>query len=383
MTSQSIFFLKTSIKELLFLFWFVLDFIFIILKIKGKSIQTFDMAIVKLDALGDLFISIEALSQLISNNKKVIVIVDEKYVEILKSFYSCEIIGINKRKFVSNIFYRYVQISKFTSIVSRIVINCNISRPDFASDPIVGAIKSEFKIGFESDFVNSKKIAKNLYLNQYSKLVSFDHSEHEIVKIERLLSALNYSLKQGHYNLLHQLNDKAYDGYFVVVLGAGKKGREWDYKNYIKIIKYILSNSSLKCVILGTKNDILTQKNIIDSLSVSASVTGMAGSSNINQYVNFIKNSSLVVCNESSALHISEFYKKQCLCICGGGHYNRFAPYPLMSNSKSIILSHKMDCFNCNWNCKYVSIDKDVPPCISKVNISDAYTALDLMLKHV
>ena len=40
-----------------------------------------------------------------------------------------------------------------------------------------------------------------------------------------------------------------------------------------------------------------------------------------------------------------------------------------------------MDCFNCNWRCRYFIKDNDPAPCIEKISVEEVFAALKLLLK--
>jgi len=68
------------------------------------------------------------------------------------------------------------------------------------------------------------------------------------------------------------------------------------------------------------------------------------------------------------------------VCILGGGHFGRFAPYPGHLTNKPTCIFEKMDCYNCNWDCKFKTAENIPYPCISGVSLDKVWqTVLQLL----
>jgi hypothetical protein len=68
----------------------------------------------------------------------------------------------------------------------------------------------------------------------------------------------------------------------------------------------------------------------------------------------------------------------------GGGHYGRFMPYDIENKTKKshpVAITHQMDCFNCNWRCRYFIKDNEPAPCIEKISVEEVFAALQPLLK--
>jgi len=53
----------------------------------------------------------------------------------------------------------------------------------------------------------------------------------------------------------------------------------------------------------------------------------LAGKTTIAQLVELIRNASLLIGNDSAAIHMAAATQTPSVCILGGGHYGRFLPY--------------------------------------------------------
>lgn len=311
--------------------------------------------------MGDLFIALEFILNCF-RKYNAILITDEKYIPLIKKFCNGNFIGVNPNKYTNNLVYRLDVIKNITSLTADISLNLNISRPNLISDSIAFHILACKKIGFASDFVNSGYIPSLIYNKYYTELFKSDLNLHEIKKLSIVYDYLNISISR--INFKSTTSSNIIDNkYISIVLGAGKAGRIWSYSNYIDIINFLISEYDYKIYLLGTSADINDEKKILSAFD--SRVLGRCGKTSLIEYVDIISNSSLVISNESSAAQIAHFFKVKAVCILGGGHFGRFVPFS--SDTTVVPVYNKLPCYNCNWNCKYVSIDYSSAPCISSI----------------
>ena len=88
--------------------------------------------------------------------------------------------------------------------------------------------------------------------------------------------------------------------------------------------------------------------------------------------------SSAKVCitMDSGPAHIAIAVNAPLICIIGGGHYKRFSPYGDPSRFRAA--TEELDCFYCNWNCKY-----GTPFCVKDISIETVIKEIDSLLKIV
>lgn len=102
-----------------------------------------------------------------------------------------------------------------------------------------------------------------------------------------------------------------------------------------------------------------------------------AGAVTLVELVELIAKSKLVISNETSAVHIAAATRTPVICIQGGGHFDRFTPYPNQADFKPICVYETMPCYNCNWECPFMNEESHTYPCISAVSVNQVW----LMLK--
>lgn len=88
----------------------------------------------------------------------------------------------------------------------------------------------------------------------------------------------------------------------------------------------------------------------------------LCGQTTIAELIELIKEADLIVAAENGVFHFAATMGKGAICIAGGGHWRRFVPWPIVTNSR--VFTNKLECFGCNWSCIRSSVDciLDVSP---------------------
>jgi hypothetical protein len=59
-------------------------------------------------------------------------------------------------------------------------------------------------------------------------------------------------------------------------------------------------------------------------------------------------------------------------------------PYDIDSKTEKSLpvpLIHQMDCFGCNWRCRYFIKGNEPAPCIEKISVEEVFAALQPLIK--
>ena len=154
----------------------------------------------------------------------------------------------------------------------------------------------------------------------------------------------------------------------IVVGPFGKNPiRSWpDYK-WAQLISKHPDNPVLIC---GAEKDYTQGEKIIKQVAHPA-VFNLCGRITLRQLGALLKRARLCVGAESAAGHISAAVGCPHVIIIGGGHFGRFMPY----SPKTTLVYLPMDCYNCNWRCKY-----DQVHCISQIQVETVDMAMRRIL---
>jgi len=154
----------------------------------------------------------------------------------------------------------------------------------------------------------------------------------------------------------------------VIFPGAGASKRNWEADKFLSLIRLILTHTSQSVYIAGGHQELLLAAYLVKNLPAGG-VNNLTGKTSLLQMIELIDNAALVISCETSAVHIAAATETKSICILGGGHFNRFMPYSENQHGKPLCVFEKMDCYNCNWNCKFYSHETEPYPCIADIDL--------------
>ncbi|MBC8052884.1 MAG: glycosyltransferase family 9 protein [Sphingobacteriaceae bacterium] len=160
----------------------------------------------------------------------------------------------------------------------------------------------------------------------------------------------------------------------VLFPGSSFHKRNWEKKRFLEIIKRLLLHTSEPIIIAGGPLETELASYLIDNLPEGSNVINKAGKLGLVDFISMVANSKLLITNETSAVHIAASCQTKSICILGGGHFNRFTPYPEAINYELSCVYYEMPCFNCDWVCKFITEPDDPFPCISNIDIENVWS---------
>lgn len=168
------------------------------------------------------------------------------------------------------------------------------------------------------------------------------------------------------------------DPYFVLVPGAGSPLRKWPPEHFARLAERISRETGWEGVLCGGPSDAALAAEIQRLSAVE--IKSCIGRFSLEESVQLIRDARLVVGNETGAVHIAACTRTPCVSITGGGHYNRFVPYPA-DVAGPVAASFEMPCFNCNWHCIYPHRAGEPAPCVAGVSIDTVWSKIEDVLR--
>lgn len=156
--------------------------------------------------------------------------------------------------------------------------------------------------------------------------------------------------------------------------GAGVSKRSWEAEKFLALIKLIQKHTGQPVHLVGGPAEIQIGDYLTENLPPN-SVDNLIDKTSLPQLIELISKSALIIANETSAIHIAAATQTKAVCILGGGHFGRFAPYPDYMQSKPLCVHEPMECFNCNWNCIFKNSENGPYPCISNISLEKVWQA--------
>jgi ADP-heptose:LPS heptosyltransferase len=166
----------------------------------------------------------------------------------------------------------------------------------------------------------------------------------------------------------------------VIFTGAGNFKRSWEKGKFLQLIKLIQSNSNQSIYLAGGAEDFEARAYLAGNLPPK-SIINLIGKTSLPQLVDVIGNAALVIANETSVIHIAAATQTKAVCILGGGHFERFAPYPNPTQNKPVCVFEKLECYYCNWDCKFQTNATEPFPCISILTVEQVWQQVSPLLQ--
>lgn len=235
----------------------------------------------------------------------------------------------------------------------------------FANDGLAALACARQVVGFTSDTERIDKKYKKKTDRFYTRLIELPQETYfEFDRTKYFFSTfLNEPL---HINGPAIDCGKERSNHVVIFPGAGVVKRSWEREKFLELIRSIIENNQNPVYLAGGPAEMEMAGYLIANLP-PGNVTNLVAKTSLSQLIALIGTAQLLVSNETSAIHIAAAAKTPSVCILGGGHFGRFAPYPDYMDYQPICVYDKMECFNCNWNCIYQTPANSPYPCISIV----------------
>ncbi|HTW94343.1 MAG TPA: glycosyltransferase family 9 protein [Tepidisphaeraceae bacterium] len=168
----------------------------------------------------------------------------------------------------------------------------------------------------------------------------------------------------------------------LIFPGASMPIRRWPAENFAAVVRWLHQRTGWRFWICGGREEYGLFATFLD-LCRDIPVENLIGQTSLIDLAVLIKSSRLVISNETSAIHFAAAMDVPGVAILGGGHFGRFLPYPARpsrSSSTQLPVFHPMECFHCEWHCKYRIHSSKPAPCILLVEVAAVQAAIEHVL---
>lgn len=169
----------------------------------------------------------------------------------------------------------------------------------------------------------------------------------------------------------------------------------WPAENYAKLIDEIVEKYDIDICLSGGKADSIICQRVLEKVINKSRVYNYVGNTDFKQWITLIGRSELVVCNDSSPMHIAVATGRPCVCI--GGQWEGSCYYPYIVDElreddilPKVVLGEKLPCYYCtlttqgrmgNPECKESIERAEAYPCIRNVKYNDVWEMVSLSLE--
>lgn len=208
------------------------------------------------------------------------------------------------------------------------------SRNINSHDTLIRNCISTEKVGVINDSYNSylKKSAK-ISDGWFTKLLDPEilPYDFEYIRNRKIIAAFTgvpseEVEKTENINLPVTLKEMVPKSGIVLFHGASSEKKRWHPDNWITLFREFPSSEIVLC---GGGQEVDQGKYLAKKLaSFGHDVDDQTGTTTLEQMIDFIGNSKILLTNETMAVHIAFLCKTPALVITNGNHYLRFHPYP-------------------------------------------------------
>ncbi len=361
-------------------------FKFLSLFLKKSRLTGNNILFINTGQIGDLIISsvIFDNSSLFETGINLYFLINNSYIDLFHDYSgSIKILKWNYNLYKYNPFYRVQFLLRLHRIGFKKTINLTAAR-GITNDELALLSGAQEVICLNSNWKYLKKLFGKKMDSLYNKILNFDsNSEFEKhVAAIKILTDVNPEIntmvyinrdteKRVEKLLKGFMPDHANSSFITIAPMTDLSVKNWSITNYYKLIDNILSMYDLRVLLIGSnkQHDILER---LTNLNKSR-VINLAGKFTLIESAAIVKISILFIGNDSGFTHIAKALNKKYIGIIGGGSYYYFFPYN--SSPNEALLYSKMDCFGCEWKCKF-----DKPYCHHNVSVDDVMKAIKKFL---
>ena len=296
------------------------------------------LLIVKIDAIGDYMLHrgfFESTREVFPKHK--IVYCGQQLVKhIAETFDSNlidEFIWIDRSKLALDLPYRWAVMRRFRRAGFGTVINPTFTRDFRIDDLIVRSAKAPVAIGFDGEMYSGKMNAaqKSIADRYYTRLVHVtDENWFEFDRLRAFFTeALNHKvqLERPHIQPVVSMPPGMPDQYVVFFPGASAEFRQWPAERFAEIGEFIHEQTGLAILITGGPGDQVLAKRIMQA-GRKAHYTDLTGKTKLSELISLLHKSTLLLSNETGAVHMAAALSVPTVVISNGNHFGRFNPYP-------------------------------------------------------
>lgn len=373
------------------LFLLVLDSLTLVLVLHSKHTET--VLLIRLDAIGDFILWLDSAQHFkkIYPDKKIILLGNKVWTDLAKKLpYWDEVWPLDRQKFNRNPLYRLDFLRKIRKAGFEVVIQPTYSKEFLYGDAIVRISGARKRVGSIGDCSNIRPLEKRISDKFYTRLIpATPHPLMELKRNAEFMCGLGMSMEaglpdlslaiKGVKNPLDNLSD-----YYVLFPGASWSGKQWPITCFAAMTDKIYRQGRLTAVVCGSPDEQGLAESLVSHINVP--VMNMTGKTNLVELSVIIKDASFLVGNDTSAVHFAAAVSTPAFCLLGGGHYGRFMPYDIESKTEKplpVPIIHKMDCFGCNWQCRYFIKDGEPVPCIEKISVDEVFAILQAAINKL
>ena len=377
----------------------VVDILIIRLRNRRKISQDNRLILVRLDAIGDFVMWLDAAKAFREEGfDKIILICNQVCRDIaVNTCYFDEVIGVDygKLRRTSRIKYRWSIHRLLKHIEGKRAVQCTYSKEIF-SDVVMSAITAEEKITVDSPQITTARWTYRFTKIIYQKIIQTPQEFISEIKRNAIFTGhvLGKEIKSGVPILKDVENAQKKvpkEDYYLLFLGASEPERMWPVERFAKIAERLFCDeryAKLKCCIGGSKQERYLYEQFCQEYRRN-NVIDKVGKTTLPELIEIIRKAEFIITNDTSAVHFAAAVDTPAICLWGPWEYGRFLPYDVEQKDHRklpIVCYHEMDCRNCllqgthkTRECEQFILKHGIRKCLDQVAVEDVMQKLKFL----
>jgi ADP-heptose:LPS heptosyltransferase len=342
-----------------------------------------DTLVVRLDGIGDFILWLGYAQQLRGAvpGTRMILVANRLWADWARQLgIFDEVWSLDRKRFLNRPGYRLSFQRKVRRAGFTRAINPVHSREAWLGDSIVRVCGAAVRQGFIGNLANASVLGHRLSSRWYSELFASD--PRPLMELRRNAEFLQ---KLTNTPVLATAADlkpilaalPAYKGLqadYILVPGASWAGKRWPASSFAELANRIHARTGWHGAVCGSADESAVAEQVISKCQ--APLTNLCGRLSLMEMAQVASTSRLQVTNDTSLVHLAAAVGIPCVCILGGGHFGRFLPYDVDDCDRRIYpkaVFQRMDCFDCNWHCRFPRANHEPVLCIGSVTVENAW----------
>ena len=168
-----------------------------------------------------------------------------------------------------------------------------------------------------------------------------------------------------------------------IAKGHDYKYRAWEIDRHCELLNYIISNTKINIVLIGSEDDKENNGKLFEMLKNNKRVINLTGKTSFKEWIALLANAKFVIGNDSGYIHLSYALGVQAFVTAGYWDYGRFLPYVKHDEEDAVpidIRAKKPECVLCAYGntspkkqeCDLLVKEKGIYKCIDDISVEDA-----------
>lgn len=350
-------------------------------------------AMVHVELLGDYVLwrpyGLALAAHLGTTGQRVHLVLDELLAELARAdFPNCELVFVSRRRLALDPGYRAHTLRSLRRLHVRETYLASCPRDCIVHDAIVAALGAP-AWGFESTFEDrpwlDRAWNRRLYRRGLVAHPGWSHKDMPHRMLLHRLGVLPVTQQSTGFPWRPRQLPRTLSTYWILAVGSSHTGRRWPVDRFVEVANWLSSKRpDWTCLLVGSA----TEQGLADVVArqMRGKVINLVGRTSLGELQDRVRGAAMVLGNDSALGHLAASLGTPAVVVVGGGHHGRCYPYPSEASvaacTPTVVAKH-MECFHCDWICRY-RVSPGAPfPCIEQVDVASVCKAVSTLLTQM